>query len=344
LKAAPFFEHGPAEVISYQESFPDPVPLRHEILVRVDYCGINHLDIWTRQGLPGKNINLPHICGCDIVGHIVQSRSKTKRRVMVYPGLSCHKCAFCLSGRENLCVQFSIIGGLSDHDGGYAELVAVPENNLIDLPQSLTSAAAATLAVSYLTAWNILTTNHAGKKTSILVYGGASGVGMATIQLAKALGSPLVITTASNKNKRTFSRRLGADEVIDTSLDIGPKVLELTGGRGVDLVIDHVGAATWQTSISSVKQGGRMAVCGVTSGNEAKVPIRTFYSKQIIMTGALLGTRSQLVELVKFVVRKKICPVIDSSFQLKEARQAQEKMEGGQHQGKILLEVAQEKM
>ncbi|MEO9321593.1 MAG: zinc-binding dehydrogenase [Nitrososphaera sp.] len=337
MRAAPFFEHGPAGVIRYHDSFPDPAAVKGNVAVRVECCGVNHLDIWTRQGIQGRTIRLPHICGCDIVGRVEGAKGRT-RRVLVYPGISCGRCIACRSGAENLCSRFAIIGGMSDYDGGYAELVSVPARNIIDIPSSLGTAAAATLAVSYLTAWNMLRTNGAGKNSTLLVYGGSSGIGMATIQLSKALGVPMVITTASTEEKRDFSKDLGADYVIDTTGDIAARVSEITGGRGVDIVIDHVGAATWTASISSLKQGGRMAVCGMTSGNDAVVPVRAFYTKQLIMTGALLGTKAQLAELVRFVARKKIHPVIDSVFALKDARLAQERMESGRHMGKILID------
>jgi NADPH:quinone reductase-like Zn-dependent oxidoreductase len=255
----------------------------------------------------------------------------------VYPGLSCRKCAFCKSGRENLCSQFAIIGGLSNYNGGYAQKVSVPAANIIPLPPGLKPEIAATLSVSYLTAWNMLETNGAGKKKTILVYGATSGVGMATIQLAKALGAR-VITTVSSEAKAEFAKKIGADWVIDRTItrDIAAEAARISRGR-LDIVIDHVGAATWGTSIACLSNGGRMAVCGTTSGNEAIVPIRTFYTKQITMTGALLGSKKQLSELIRFVIRKKIRPVIDSVYQLKQAAEAQERMEENVHAGKILL-------
>lgn len=348
MKAVPFFSHGPASVLEYREHFAEPLSSRdHQEIVEVEYCGVNHLDIWTREGIPGKKIKLPHVCGCDIVG-----RTKSKGRMMVYPGVSCGKCSQCRAGRENLCSQFAIIGGMSDYDGGYAERVAVPAGNLIKLPPVIKPEHAATLAVSYLTAWNMLRTNNVQSKQTLLVYGASSGVGMATIQLAKALGA-IVITTVSTKDKRDFADKLGADHVIDRTAgkNIAAEALKFTkersrrggsaaggdGGSGVDIVIDHVGAATWQTSIAALKPGGRMAVCGMTSGNEAVVPVRMFYTKQIVMTGALLGTKRQLQELVRFVVRKKIRPVIDSVMPLEQASEAQRRMEAGGHMGKIVL-------
>jgi NADPH:quinone reductase-like Zn-dependent oxidoreductase len=355
MKAVAFFEHGPVDVLQYHEDFPDPVAGKDdEIIIDIKYCGINHLDIWTRKGIgaAGKKIKLPHICGCDIVG----TTPIKGQRVMIYPGVSCGKCECCTSTsnrtttsrtrkdnnngndnkRENLCSQFAIIGGFSDYNGGYAERVAVPEKNVIRLPSALKDEIAATLAVSYLTAWNMLQTNGASRGKKILVYGASSGVGMATIQLAKALGAT-VITTVSGNSKHDFAKKIGAHYIIDrTRQDIADEVKKIVPA-GVDIVIDHVGAATWATSIAALRQGGRMAVCGMTSGNEATVPIRTFYTKQIVMAGYLLGTRAQLQELINFVMRKKIQPVIDSIFPLQDAKEAQKKMEAGLHAGKILL-------
>jgi len=331
MKAVSFFEHGPVDVLQYKEDCPDPEAGKGDVIINVEYCGVNHLDIWTRQGIAGKRIRLPHISGCDIMGTV------EGKRVMVYPGISCGKCQHCRAGRENLCRQFAIIGGMSDHDGGYAEKAAVPLKNIIRLSGSMKSETAAALSVSYLVAWNMLLTNGAGKGKTLLVYGATSGVGMATIQLAKALGSK-VITTVSGKQKHDFAKKLGAHHVINrTTQSIVEEAGRLTKGNGVDIVIDHVGAATWPTSIAALKHGGRMAVCGMTSGNEAVVPVRMFYSKQITMTGAMLGSKSQLLELVNFVNRKKIQPVIDSVFQLKDAREAQKSMEADLHAGKILL-------
>ena len=354
MKAVAFFEHGPVDVLQYHEDFPDPVAGKNdEVIIDIKYCGINHLDIWTRQGLgaaAGKKIRLPHICGCDIVG----TTPIRGQRVMIYPGVSCGKCGYCTStGKRtttrrrkdnnncnnkngNLCSQFEIIGGFSDYNGGYAERVAVPEKNVIRLPSALKDEIAATLAVSYLTAWNMLQTNGVSRGKKILVYGASSGVGMATIQLAKALGAT-VITTVSGNSKHDFAKKLGAHYIIDrTRQDIVDEVKKIVSA-GVDIVIDHVGAATWATSIAALRQGGRMAVCGMTSGNEATVPVRTFYTKQIVMAGFLLGTRAQLQELINFVMRKRIQPVIDSVFPVQDAKEAQKKMEAGLHAGKILL-------
>jgi NADPH:quinone reductase-like Zn-dependent oxidoreductase len=337
MKAVAFYQHGPVDVLKYVD-LPDPAPAKGQVVFDVQYCGVNHLDIWTRMGIAGKKIALPHVCGCDIVGTIKKGAAgfEEGEQIMVYPGASCGRCAHCRQGRENMCSQFAIIGGTSDYNGGYAEAVAVPARNVVRLGR-LDAKVAATLAVSYLTAWNMLKSNGAGHGKSLLVYGAASGVGMATIQLAGALGVSTIITTAAGKEKAGFAKKLGASHVIDRleTKDIAVEVARVAGV--VDIVIDHVGAATWQTSIASLKTGGRMGVCGMTSGNDAAVPVRMFYSKQITMTGALMGSKRQLLEVKAFVAAKKIRPVIDSIFPLERARDAQEKMEQGRHAGKILL-------
>lgn len=329
MKAVAFSEHGGLDVLQYRD-LPDPVAGRGEVIVDVEYCGVNHLDIWTRMGIAGKKIRLPHICGCDIVGTV------KGQRVMVYPGYSCGRCRYCKSGHETLCSDFAIIGGTSDWNGGYAEKAVVPARNIIKLPPTLKSETAATLAVSYLVAWNMLKTNGAGKGKTVLVYGATSGVGMATIQLAKALGAK-VITTVSGEEKRKFAEKLGAHHIIDRASQNIIEEVKKIAPAGVDIVIDPVGAATWPTSVAALKTGGRMAVCGMTSGNDATIPVRMFYSKQIVMTGALLGSKKQLKELARFVVSKKIKPVIDSIMPLQDAKEAQGKMESNKHMGKILL-------
>jgi NADPH:quinone reductase-like Zn-dependent oxidoreductase len=383
MKAVPFYQHGSADVLKYEEEFPSPLPAKGQVIINVKYCGVNHLDIWTRMGIAGKKIKLPHVCGCDIVGTIKEDAAgfKAGERVVVYPGASCGICLYCKMGHENLCSQFAIIGGTSDYNGGYAQQVAVPATNVIPL-KKMDSKIAATLSVSYLTAWNMLSSallsssssissaasaiigtnslnsrnksgrtrsNSRDKKrepkkkspvSSLLVYGAASGVGMATIQLARELGISTIITTGAGPEKVKFGKKLGADIVIDRNetKDIASEVVSKLGP--VDMVVDHVGAATWQTSIAVLKPGGRMAVCGMTSGNNATVPVRMFYSKQITMAGALMGTKTQLVQLFDFVQRKKIMPVIDSVFSLRDAVQAQKRMEKGLHAGKILLQIS----
>jgi len=339
VKAVAINEHGGIDKLIYQD-IEDPKPSKDEVLVKVKACGVNHLDIWVRQGLAGKILQFPHILGCDITGEVA-SKSRNFRigsRVMVYPGLSCGKCSYCRAGKENLCSKFSIIGGFSNVQGGYAEYVKVPLRNIVSIPAWFSFDEAACLGVSYLTSWNMLKSTDVSKGTTLLVYGAGSGVGSAAIQLARAKGAK-VITTVGDERKVALAKKLGADHVINRmEHDITKEVMTLTGD-GADAVIDHVGAGTWMTSLKSLKVGGRMAVCGATTGETANIEIRTVYNKQVSIIGAYLGTKAELVEMMKFMQTKKTRPVIDSKFKLSEAAKAHERMEKSEHFGKIVLQI-----
>lgn len=337
MKAVVLHEHGSVDKLTYQE-IEDPKPSKGEVLVRIRACGVNHLDIWVRQGLPGRKLQFPHICGCDIVGEVASASRKFSAgsKVMVYPGLHCGACSYCKAGKENLCSKFAIIGGFSDVQGGYAEYVKVPLRNLVSMPSWLTFEQAACLSVSYLTVWNMLNRANVGKGTNLLVYGGGSGIGSATILLAKAKGAK-VITTVGDETKIDLAKRLGANHVINRKQnDITTEVSKLTDG--VEVVIDHVGAQTWNTSLKCLKQGGKMVVCGATSGETASIEIRTVYNKQASIIGTYLGTKSELIGLLKFMKLKKIRPLIDSTFKLSDAAKAQTRMKNSEHFGKIVLQ------
>jgi NADPH:quinone reductase-like Zn-dependent oxidoreductase len=339
MKAIVIHEHGGPEKLSY-EYVNDPKPSRNEVLVKVKTCALNHLDIWARRGLPGKTIKFPHILGCDISGEIA-SKNKSfpvGTRVMVYPGLSCGRCTYCKKGQENLCARFSIIGGFSDIQGGYAEYVKVPLRNIMKIPSWLTFDESACLGVSYLTSWNMLKSAGVGRGTSLLVYGAASGVGSAAIKLARAMDAT-IITTVGDEGKVAQAKRIGADHVIERKKhDIVTEVMTITG-NGVDVVIDHVGPDTWMTSIRCLKPGGKMAVCGATTGEMANVEVRAVYNKQLSIMGAYLGTKKQLAELISFMKARRVKTVIDSRFKLSEAAKAHVRMENSDHFGKILLSI-----
>ncbi len=321
--------HGGPEVLSYEE-VPDPQPLKGHAIVRVSYCAVNHLDIWVRNGLVGKQVLFPHVLGCDISGTLVEGFGKFKKgqKVVVYPAVQ--------SGVPR--VSFSIIGGFGRYHGGYADLVQVPQKNIIKQPRWFSDAEACALNVSYLTAWNMLERSECRKGDTVLIWGANSGVGSAAILLAKAMGLRIITVVSNNVSTAT---KLGADHVIDrTKSDVMAEALKYTDDQGVDAVIDHVGAKTWPISIEVLRVGGKMIACGTTSGAEASVNIRAFYSKEATIVGAYLGSRSQLVSLHKFMKSKKIKPIIDSIFDLKDAKAAHQKMEESSQFGKIILKVA----
>jgi len=331
LKAVVIRKHGGPEVLSYEE-IEEPQPTKGHAIVKVSHCAVNHLDMWVRNGLPGKQVSFPHILGCDICGTLVDGFGNFKKgeKVVVYPAVE--------SGVPR--VSFFIIGGFSKYRGGYAEIIQVPQKNIVKKPNWLTDAEACSLNVSYLTAWNMLERSKCKKGDTILIWGANSGVGSAAILLAKAKGFK-IITVVSSKSKAGSAKKLGAKFVIDRSkLDVKSQVLKYTNQVGVDAVIDHVGAKTWPVSIEVLKVGGRMVACGTTTGADANINIRSFYSKEANIIGAYLGRKSQLIALHKFMKLKKIKPIIDSVFDLRDTQLAHKKMENSSQFGKIILKVS----
>lgn len=330
MKAIVIRKHGGPEVLSYDQ-VPDPVPKKGHVLVKVDYCAVNHLDIWVRNGISGKAVSFPHILGCDICGTLLEGFGDFKKgdKVVVYPAVK----------TNTPRVSFGIIGGFGEYKGGYAEMIQVPKNNVIKKPEGFSDQEAAAINISYLTAWNMLEKSRCKKGDTILIWGANSGIGSAAILLAKARELK-VITVSSDANKTKFAKKLGADFVINRNThDVTSEVLKITNQDGVDAVIDHVGAKTWPISLEALKVKGRMIACGTTTGGEVVVNIRPFYSKEAQIIGAYLGTRTQLVSLHKFMKIKKIKPVIDSIYDLKDAKTAHQKMEKSNQAGKILLRI-----
>lgn len=331
MKAIVIRKHGGPEVLSY-EQIPDPVPEKGDVLVKVNYCAVNHLDIWVRNGIAGKTVSFPHILGCDVCGTVLEGFASFKmgEKVIVYPAIDSNVPR----------ISFSILGGFGKYKGGYAEIISVPKKNIIKKPGWFSDQEAASINVSYLTAWNMLEKSRCKKGDTILIWGANSGVGSAAILLAKAKGLK-IITIASDKNKIELAKKLGANFVIDRSnKDVTSEVLKFTNQAGVDAVIDHVGAKTWPISLEVLKVKGKMIACGTTTGGEAMVNIRSLYSKEAQIIGAYLGSKSQLVSLHKFMKLKKIKPVIDSVFELKDAKTAHQKMEKSNQFGKILLRIS----
>ena len=330
MKAVVIRKHGGPDVLSYEE-IARPRPKSGHAIIKVSCCAVNHLDIWVRKGLIGRKVLFPHVLGCDVCGTLMGGFGNFKKgeKVVVYPAIK----------SDIPQVSYTIIGGFSKYHGGYAEFIQVPQTNIVRKPAWLSDAEACALNVSYLTAWNMLERSNCKKGDTILIWGSNSGVGSAAILLAKAKGIK-VITVASNANKVRRAKRLGANLVIDRSkLDVIAQVLKYTKNRGVDTVIDHVGAKTWSVSIEALKVGGIMLACGTTSGSEATINIRAFYSKEARVIGAYLGTKSQLVSLHKFMKSRKIKPVIDKVFDLKDAVLAHKKIESSNQFGKIILKI-----
>lgn len=341
MKAVRFHEHGGPEVLKY-ENAPDPTAAPHEVLVRVKACAMNHLDVWVRKGMPGVKIPLPHIPGCDIAGEVaavgsVVTRIKPGQRVAVSPGISCGQCARCLSGRDNLCHTYEIIGGYRI-DGGYAEYVKVPEVNILPLPDGMSFEAAAAFPLTFLTAWNMLVTlAKVGRHEEVLVMGAGSGVGSAAVQIAKLFGAR-VIATASTDDKLAKAKALGADDGINyATQDLVAEVRRLTAKRGVDVIFEHVGGTVFEKLIPVLAPGGRLVTCGATAGYLAQTDIRYLFMRQASILGAYMGSKADLLAVMKELERGTLKPVVDRVFPLQEAAEAHRAMEDRQVFGKLVM-------
>jgi NADPH:quinone reductase-like Zn-dependent oxidoreductase len=338
MKAVRLHEFGGPEVLRY-EDVPNPQPRKDQVLVRVKACAMNHLDLWVRKGLPG--VNLPHILGSDIAGEIVElgeyvTGFKAGQRVLLAPMHFCNRCAKCVAGLQNQCREFTVLG--NGVDGGDCELIAVPAVNVIPIPDSLDFNQAASVPLVFLTAWHMLV-GRAGIRLgqTLLVLGAGSGVGIAAIQIAK-LFHARVITTAGDEKKLEKARALGADHGINHyQQKISQEVRKITDKEGVDIVVEHVGAATWEESMKSLKPGGTIVTCGATTGPNATFDLRFVYSRQLTMLGSYMGTMGELYDVLGHVFAGRLRPVVDGAFPLEDIRAAHEHMEKSQMFGKIVL-------
>lgn len=338
MKAVRFHKVGGPEVLRYEDA-PDPMPGAGEVLIKVAACSVNRLDIWLRSGVYPSH--LPHILGSEFAGEIAARGEGAERytvgsRVVIYPGLTDGMCKHCISGEDSMCENFGIIG--SKTDGGYAEYVVVPESNVFEIPEGVAYEEAASTALVFLTAWHMLVTRarlRVGEK--VLIHAAGSGIGSAAVQIAKVSGAEVFVTAGADE-KLAKAEELGAEHLINyNKADFAQEVLRLTGGRGVDVVFEHTGAATFAGSMSSLAKGGRLVIAGATTGAEAQIDIRQLYGRQISVIGSMLGNRSELAAILELVGRKKLKPVIDRVMPLSDAANAHELMaERGQF-GKIVL-------
>lgn len=342
MKAVVFHEHGGPDRLRVEE-VAAPKPGTGEVLVRVKACALNHLDVWVREGIPAYKIPLPHIAGSDVAGIVeavgpgVEGIAK-EERVVVSPGLSCWRCDRCLAGRDNLCPSFGILGAKTP--GGYAEFVVVPARNVLPIPGSLSFEQAAAFPLVSVTASHMLfALAQLQHGEDVLVMGAGSGVGSLAVQMAKLAGAR-VITTVGSDDKIPKAMLLGADAVINHSREkVAERVKVLTEGRGVDVVIEHIGLEVWDACLDSLAKGGRLITCGATTGGDVKLNVRALFSRQLTVKGSYMGTRAELVKAARLIGQGKLRPVVDRTYPLHEARAAQEQMISRRVFGKIVLSV-----
>jgi NADPH:quinone reductase-like Zn-dependent oxidoreductase len=342
MKAILFHQHGDPSVLHYTD-VNEPHVRANEVLVRVRACALNHLDLWVRRGLPGVPIPLPHIPGSDVAGEVAKIGAEVRtvhvgQKVVLAPGVTCGKCPACLSGDDNLCRDFTNLGYMID--GGCAEFVRCPEVNCLPYPENLGWAEAAAIPLVFQTAWHMLV--HRAQLQpgeSVLVLAAGSGVGSAAIQIAKFFGAQ-VIATAGNDEKLAKAKEIGADEVIHHGImPIAKEVRRLTQNRGVDVVFEHVGTATWDDSVKSLANAGRLVTCGATTGYDAKIDLRFLFTRQLSLMGSYMGTKSELRTVLKLVGQGRLRPIVDKIWPLHDAIAAHNYLEKGKQFGKVVLTI-----
>jgi NADPH:quinone reductase-like Zn-dependent oxidoreductase len=343
MKAAVFWQHGGPEVVEIAD-LPRPEAGPGQILVAVRAAALNHLDLWARRGLPGLQLEFPHIGGSDIAGVVEGCGDGVEglapgTRVLVNPSLWCGRCDWCLKGEESLCTSYKILG---EHvRGGFAELVAVPAANVLPIPEDLTFEDAAAVPLVFQTAWRGLVSRgklQAGE--SLLVSGASGGVSTAAIQVAKHIGATVFAVT-SGTEKAARVRELGADHVIDRlESDFSKEVWKATERRGVDMAFDSVGEAVWPDLLRTLARGGRLVTYGATTGAAGRADIRLTFWKQLQIIGTTMSSVSEFNTVMSRIFEKKLKPVIDVVLPLEEAREAHRRLEAGQQFGKIVLDIS----
>jgi NADPH:quinone reductase-like Zn-dependent oxidoreductase len=342
MRAILIHRHGGPEVLQYADA-PVPPIRANEVLVSVRACALNHLDLWVRGGLPNVSIPFPHIPGSDIAGEIAEigadvTTVKAGQKVVLAPGVSCGKCAACVAGLDNRCRQFSNLGYMID--GGCAEFVRCPEVNCLPYPENLSFEEAASIPLVFQTVWHMLVTRaQLQPGEDVLVLGAGSGVGSAAIQIAALFGAR-IIATAGNDAKLEKAKQLGALHLVNHKTQkIHEEVRRITNKRGVDVVVEHVGTATWNESVASLTVGGRLVTCGATTGYDAKIDLRFLFSRQLSLSGSYMGTKSELAAVMKLVASGHLKPVVDRTFPLAACADAHRYLEGGEQFGKVVLFV-----
>ena len=340
MKAVAFYTHGGPDVLKPAD-LPDPTPPASGVRVRVKAVGLNHLDIFVREGWPGLKLSLPHVLGADIAGVVDSVGNEVKdlkpgEEVLVNPGLSCGHCERCLLGEDNLCRQYQIIG---EHSwGGYAEFVVVPRQNILPKPKNLSFDQAACVPLTFLTAWTMLMRKAQLKPgETVLVHAAGSGVGSAAVQIAKLAGAK-VIATASTDEKLNKAKELGADHLVNYSnRDFLEEVKRITQRRMVDVVFEHVGVATFEKSIACLPYGGRLVTCGATTGYDAKLDLRVLFYKRLSLLGSTMGSKGDLFRILQLVEEGRVKPVLDRVLPLEKAAEAHRLLENRAQFGNVVL-------
>ncbi len=349
MKAVVFEEHGGTEVLSYTD-IPEPEPGPYEVLIEVKAAGANFNDIWARRGMPGMKVIFPHVSGSDVSGVVAalgsevtgtgfgSSSLQVGDEVVVHPGLSCRTCDFCVTGQEFFCRQFRIWGFQSGpNDGGHSEYVTMPAVNVLPKPSNLSHEEAASMPLVLETSWRMLVSRAKVQPGEhVLIWGGVGGLGTMAIQICRMFGAnPIPVVGSAQKVAK--AEQLGAVNVIDrSSQDVVAEVKAITGKAGADIVFEHSGQETWPTSMAALRWGGRLVVCGASTGFEAVTDLRFLWNKQQNLLGSHLSNKAELSAALRAVEAGAIKPVIDRVLPLSDVASGQQLMEDLQVQGKVV--------
>jgi crotonyl-CoA carboxylase/reductase len=349
MKAVVFEQHGGTDVLSYTD-IPEPQPGPYEVLIEVKAAGANFNDIWARRGMPGMKVIFPHVSGSDVSGVVASLGSEVTGtgfgssslqvgdEVVVHPGLSCRTCDFCVTGQEFFCRQFCIWGFQSGpNDGGHSEFVTMPAVNVLPKPSNLSHEQAASMPLVLETAWRMLVSRAKVQPGEhVLIWGGVGGLGTMAIQICRMFGAnPIPVVGGAQKVAK--AEQLGAVNVIDrSSQDVLAEVKAITGKAGVDIVFEHSGQETWPTSVAALRWGGRVVVCGASTGFEAVTDLRFLWNKQQNLLGSHLSNKAELSAALRAVEAGAIKPVIDRVLPLSDVASGQQLMEDLQVQGKVV--------
>ncbi len=340
MRAAYFKEHGGADKILYGD-YRDPVPEATEVLVRVRACALNQVDMLLLDGRFPPPEGLPHVNGCEVAGTIETTGAAVKglepgRRVVIFPGFSCGSCEYCLRGERTVCVRYGYLG--AHKDGGYAELVKAPAQNVLPLPDAIGFEAGAALPLAFLTSWHALVA-RAGLEPgqTVLVQAAGSGVGSAAIQIARLMGARVIATVGSD-DKIAFAKALGAERVVNyRTQDFVEEAKAWTNKRGVDVVVEHIGGETLEKSIHALTRLGTLVTIGSHDTHWGRLDLRHVYSKNLRIVGTNLGSILELRTILDYVAQGRLKPVIDRSFPLSNARAAVQYVLDRKNRGKVLL-------
>jgi len=344
VKAAFLTAHGGNEVVAVGER-PRPHRQPGEVLVRLRAATVNRVDLYMRDSGAGITHTLPMIMGLDGAGVIEELGADERllrvgQRVVLHPGIACGRCEFCQRGRDTLCTAIRLLG--EHRDGTFAEYVGLPARNVFPMPDGLSFGEAAALGVNHLTAWGML---HGKARVqpweTVLVFGIGGGLSLAALQLAKLSGAR-VLVTSRDPAKLDRAAALGADATIDGRGDVVRQVMAATGGRGVDVVIENVGAAVWSAAMKSLVRGGRLVTCGATTGDQPPADIRRIFIRQLQILGSTMGDLADFADLLSLVQRTRLKPVIDSEHPLDDVHAALDRLASGRQFGKVVLTIGSE--